>query len=118
MPYERHNRACVSVLSLTRRPDEEPRNGPTGSKPAPIQNEELASGVPVSGPCSWHEPIPQWVVVLQISPQRFEEFLLEGFVVPQLYPQRLNARSLVAEEFLLEGVVVQELHPQQSTLPA
>jgi hypothetical protein len=37
--------------------------------------------------------------MLQISPQRFiakrqvaEEFLLEGFVVPQLHPQRLNAK--------------------------
>jgi hypothetical protein len=60
-----------------------------------IQNEELASSVPISGPpspCSWHEPIPQWVVVPQISPQRFEEFLLEGFVVPQFCPQRLNAK--------------------------
>jgi hypothetical protein len=40
--------------------------------PGPIQNEELASSVPISGPpspCSWHEPIPQWAVVLQISPQ-------------------------------------------------
>jgi hypothetical protein len=62
------------ALSHTGRPDEEPRNGPTGSKPGPIQNEELASSVPVSGPPSprsWHESIPQWVVALQTSPQQF-----------------------------------------------
>jgi hypothetical protein len=46
---------------VTGRSDEEPRNGPTGSKPGLIENEELAFSVPVSGPpspCSWHESIP------------------------------------------------------------
>ena len=38
------------ALSYTERPDEEPRNGPTGSKLGLVQNEELASSVPVSGP--------------------------------------------------------------------
>jgi hypothetical protein len=33
--YKKHRRACVPALSLTGRPDEEPRNGPTGSKPGP-----------------------------------------------------------------------------------
>jgi len=38
----------------------------------PHSERGTGSSVPISGPpspCHWHEPIPQWVVVLQISPQ-------------------------------------------------
>jgi hypothetical protein len=41
---------ALIVILTPDAPDQEPRNGPTGSKPGPVQNEELASSVPVSGP--------------------------------------------------------------------
>ena len=50
---------------------ESPETGPPEANQGPIQNEELASGVLVSGPsspCSWHESIPQWVVVAVNQP--------------------------------------------------
>jgi hypothetical protein len=55
--YERHRGACVLRFPTPDVPMKSPETGPTGSKPGPIQNEELASSVP--SPCSWYEPIPQ-----------------------------------------------------------
>jgi hypothetical protein len=92
------------ALSHTGRPNEEPRNGPTGSKPRPhsergtgLQRACFRAILPMQltqiysaiGRSAVNQPT---TVYCKMTGRIAEGFLLEGFVVSQLCPQRLNAK--------------------------